>query len=164
MMKIVIFNEDGTCSILTPFIDMFNPASATYKLLLSSGIDLSTDEKIWEHIIKQAKIEDKNYRFVEEDRIPSDRSFRNAWTHVLDTDTVDVDIDKAKEIHKDTLRALRKPILEKLDIEYMIALEQGNIELQAEIKENKQELRDVTDLDMPNTPEELKDFIPEILL
>lgn len=55
-----------------------------------------------------------------------------------------IDLNKAKEIHKNNLRAARKPILEKLDIQFQRALETG-----ADIKdivEQKQALRDITDI------------------
>jgi protein-tyrosine-phosphatase len=55
-------------------------------------------------------------------------------------------VDKAKEIQKDQMRAARKPLLEKLDVDYIVALERGDTAKVAEVAAEKQALRDVTQL------------------
>ena len=55
---------------------------------------------------------------------------------------IKINLDKAKEIQKDKLREVRNPLLEKLDTEFVRALEFGTDV--TEIKEKKQALRDVT--------------------
>jgi hypothetical protein len=66
-----------------------------------------------------------------------------------------VDINKAKDITKDRLRAERKPLLEAQDVAFQRALE-SNADTSAIIAE-KQRLRDITTLvDTANTVEELK--------
>ena len=68
---------------------------------------------------------------------------------------ITVNIDKAKAITKDRLRAERAPLLEAQDIAYMKALEAG--QNTAAIVTEKQRLRDVTGLvDQVNTLDELK--------
>ena len=57
---------------------------------------------------------------------------------------IKINIDKAKEIQKDKMRVVRKPLLEKLDIDFVRALEMGTDT--EEIKSQKQALRDVTSL------------------
>jgi hypothetical protein len=57
---------------------------------------------------------------------------------------IKINIDKAKEIQKNMMRVVRKPLLEKLDVDFVKALEFGS-DLE-EIKIKKQELRDVTNL------------------
>lgn len=57
---------------------------------------------------------------------------------------IGIDIEKAKEIHKEHIRAIRKPILEQKDVEYMRALEMGDQEKVTQVVTEKQELRDVT--------------------
>ena len=52
---------------------------------------------------------------------PSDRHFRGAWT--LSGDVISEDMTKAKEIFKDKIREVRKPLLEAEDVVYMKALE-----------------------------------------
>jgi hypothetical protein len=124
------------------------------------------DQQLVEHI---AKLEADDQEIIstrileDESLLPSDRHFRNAWTDDLDTNTVDIDINKAKEIQKDVLRQLRAPKLTALDVEVMKAIEQGNNDKVAELAAVKQQLRDVTKLALPNDVEELKAFIPDCL-
>lgn len=80
---------------------------------------------------------------------------------------IKIDMDKAKEIHKNKLREMRAPKLAKLDVDFMRAAEANNPELQAEIAAKKQALRDVTKdqaIESAQTPEELKAVIPSVLL
>jgi hypothetical protein len=87
--------------------------------------------------------------------VPTDRTFRGAWS--FNGDAVDVDMTAAKAIHKDNLRAERKPRLDALDVEYMKALEAGT---GADvIATQKATLRNITDdarIDAATTPDELK--------
>jgi hypothetical protein len=57
---------------------------------------------------------------------------------------IGINVDKAKEIHKDKLRAVRNPLLQEKDVEYMRALEVNDTAKVAEVATTKQELRDVT--------------------
>ena len=57
---------------------------------------------------------------------------------------IGIDINKAKDIHKDKIREVRNPLLQAKDVEYMRAQESGNTEKVAEIVAEKQALRDVT--------------------
>jgi hypothetical protein len=74
-----------------------------------------------------------------------------------------VNIDKAKDLHKNKFRKARKPLLEALDVAFMRAVEEGDTVKQAEIAAKKKELRDVTKTVLPNTLEELKAVWPSIL-
>ena len=68
---------------------------------------------------------------------------------------ITVNIDKAKDITKDRLRAERKPLLEALDIEFIKAQEIG-ADTSAIVAE-KQRLRDITNqVDSMTTVEELQ--------
>jgi hypothetical protein len=68
---------------------------------------------------------------------------------------IQVNINKAKDITKDKLRAERKPLLEALDVEYIKAQETG-ADTSAIVAE-KQRLRDITNqVDSMTTVEELK--------
>ena len=58
--------------------------------------------------------------------------------------SIGINVDKAKEIHKDKIREVRNPLLEKKDVEYMRALEVGDTTKVAEIVAEKQNLRDAT--------------------
>jgi len=87
--------------------------------------------------------------------VPTDRTFRGAWS--FNGNAVEVDMAAARDIHKDNLRAERKPRLEALDVAYMKALEAGTGA--AEIAAQKATLRDITNdarLAAATTPDELK--------
>jgi len=74
-----------------------------------------------------------------------------------------ININRAKEIWKDKFRQARKPILEKLDIEFMRALESGDTQKQQEIAVQKQALRDVTKTPLPDDLEGIKNTWPNVL-
>ena len=77
-----------------------------------------------------------------------------------------VDMNKAREIAKDMVRAERAPLLQQLDVEMLRAIEAGDTAKQAEIAARKQALRDATKapaLLAAQTPEELKAAIPEVV-
>jgi hypothetical protein len=57
---------------------------------------------------------------------------------------IDINIDKAKEILKDKIRAARAPQFQALDIAYIVALETGDVAVQQSISKKKQALRDLT--------------------
>ena len=72
--------------------------------------------------------------------VPANRDFRGAW--VLDGSVISEDMDKAKEIFKDKIREVRKPLLEAKDVELMKALEAGTST--TAIATAKDALRDAT--------------------
>lgn len=77
-----------------------------------------------------------------------------------------VNMDKAREIKKDMIRAERDPKLAELDVQFMRAVEAGDTALQAEIAAKKQALRDATDdpaIANASTPDELKAVVPSAL-
>ena len=55
--------------------------------------------------------------------VPANRDFRGAWS--LSGNVISEDLTKAKEIFKDKVREVRKPLLEAKDVELMKALETG---------------------------------------
>lgn len=57
---------------------------------------------------------------------------------------IKINLDKAKEIQKNEMRRVRKSLLEKLDADFMRALEVGGDT--ASIVARKQQLRDVTNI------------------
>lgn len=77
-----------------------------------------------------------------------------------------VNMDKAREIKKDMIRAERNPKLADLDVQFMRAVETGDTALQTEIATKKQALRDATDdpaIANASTPDELKAVVPSAL-
>jgi hypothetical protein len=70
-----------------------------------------------------------------------------------------INLNKAKDIHREHLRIERKPLLDSLDVQFMRAVETGDITLQQNIAQKKQLLRDATaspDIDSAQTVDELK--------
>jgi hypothetical protein len=109
--------------------------------------------------------EDCEYFIIDDQDLPKDSEFFDAFCIKKTTDGVSVvvDITKAKEIWLEHYRTARTPILEKLDLEYMMADEQGNLELKKEIASKKQALRDVTLTPLPDDLAGIKATWPEIL-
>jgi len=88
----------------------------------------------------------------------AERTFRNGWA--IDGSAVVVDMAKARVIHMNAIRKVRNKELAAKDITFMRSVEDGDTDVQATIKAEKQTLRDLpttfditTDVD---TPEKLK--------
>jgi hypothetical protein len=60
--------------------------------------------------------------------------------------SIGINTEKAKEIHKDHIRSVRNPLLQEKDIEFIRSIESGNSENIERISEEKQVLRDVTEI------------------
>jgi len=72
--------------------------------------------------------------------VPSDRSFREAWS--LNGSVISEDLAKAKEIFKDKIREVRGPLLEAEDVVYMKALEADDASAKTASVTKKNALRD----------------------
>ena len=77
---------------------------------------------------------------VEDVTSPSDKMFRNAW--VLDGAVITEDIDAARDIFKDKIREVRKPLLEAEDVVYMKAMESDDSDAKIASANQKNALRD----------------------
>jgi len=89
--------------------------------------------------------------------VPSDRSFRGAWS--LSGSVISEDLTKATEIFKDKIREVRKPLLEAEDVVYMKALEADDSAAKSASVTKKNALRDATDdsgISAATTIDELK--------
>ena len=71
--------------------------------------------------------------------VPSDRHFRGAWT--LSGTTITEDLATAKDIFKDKIREVRKPLLEAEDVVYMKAMEADDADAKAASVTRKTNLR-----------------------
>jgi hypothetical protein len=71
--------------------------------------------------------------------VPANRDFRGAWS--LSGSVISEDMTKAKEIFKDKIREVRKPLLEAEDVTYMKALESDNADAKAASVLMKETLR-----------------------
>lgn len=119
-----------------------------------ADVDL-TIEQIAEKILPNGE----EYAILE--NIQLDDYFFDAYQFIKGE--VVINYDWAKEIQKNKWREARKPMLEKLDIDYIKALEIGDLQKQKEISEKKQQLRDITNTIMINDLEMIKNTWPNIL-
>ena len=104
-------------------------------------------------------------QIVEDDIIPADRTFRNAWK--AGGGGIAVDLDKAKQIWADKLRLERKPLFEKNDIALMDAVTSGDTAAKQAAIEMRDALRDLPehpDIENAATPDELKALTIDVLL
>ena len=104
--------------------------------------------------------EGSEYKIVES--LDIDHEYFNAYEFDAETGAK-VNIEKATAIHLDKFRSARTPLLAALDVSFMRAVEAGNTDLQKEIASQKQALRDVTSIELPNTLEGIKATWPEVL-
>jgi len=72
--------------------------------------------------------------------VPANRDFRGAWS--LSGSVISEDMTKAKEIFKDKIREVRKPLLEAEDVTYMKALEDDDASAKTASVAKKTALRD----------------------
>ena len=73
---------------------------------------------------------------------------------------IKINNEKAIEITKEKIRAIREPMFTKLDVEFQMALEKGTDT--SSIVAEKQRLRDLTDLANDKTVEELLVILQEL--
>jgi len=130
-MKVIVFanNADGTgVGILTPVT--------------------GTDGKALDDMIKETLQGKYGVRIIEHYEIPEvPLALLGALKMNVELKVVGVDLEKAKDIWRDEWRAARAPLLAKLDVDYIRALERVDSEEMFEVAAKKQALRDVT-----NTP------------
>lgn len=148
--RIVYTRPDGRISIVTP----------------SRNIDEAhmTDDEIFQRALSKLPADAINLQTITFDQIPNDRTFRNAWEH--SGNKVQVNMNKAREIHMNQIREVRDKKLASLDVETIKALGSGNSNAVAVVEAQKQKLRDIPqtlDLTKATTPEELKAIWPEEL-
>jgi hypothetical protein len=127
----------------------------------------SNDEAI-QHEIDRSAFDQPvvSWRRIKQTSIPTDRTYRNAW---VDAGTsIEHHMPTARELHRQILREQRAPILQKLDVEYMKAIEAGDKKRQAAIAQHKQVLRDApqnTHIEEVETIDELKEIVlPELTI
>ena len=125
MSKVIIWNQENKCMAVTI------PAQ-------NCGMTI-------EQIAKK-DVPTKNYKIIDGQELDKlDNKFRDAWTCDSKMNP-SIDINLARDIWKNRIRQARQPVLEKLDIDYMKALEAN--EDTTNIVKYKQELRD-----LPQSPD-----------
>lgn len=139
MAKRIIFkNPDGTLGIIVP--------------MSNSGLTI-------EQVAAKDVPPGLPFKIVEENKIPTDRTFRAAWIEDP-SDTITCDMVKARDIHRDYLRSIRVGELAKLDIEFRKAKTQPDRDA---VEEKAQVLRDITSdpiIEAAQNIEQLKLAIP----
>lgn len=151
MKKIIYTRPDGGLSVVHPVRNTIGETLTT---------DAEIEQRAWNKLPKNAI----NPQWIDPGAIPTDRTFRNAWKE--SGAGIAVDLPKAREIHRNKLRGLRKPKMDALDIAYMRADELGDTTEKQRIAVLKQALRDVTAdpaILTASTPEELKAVLPAVL-
>jgi hypothetical protein len=110
------------------------PNETCVSLVIPTG-DLSIEQVVQKDVPPNV-----SYIFVTDEDL-LDNDFYNAWEIV--SKKLQINLDKAKEIHRDKIRAARTPLLSKLDVQFQRALETS-----ADTKDivaQKQALRDATE-------------------
>lgn len=120
-MRIIVHKNDMKSEIKTPTISIMESEMTSAEEILRK-IDRSLMPVI-----------------VKEEELP-DYSFRRAWDIV--EGKVVIDIDKAKEIHRERMRIARNLKFPELDIAYQRSTETNNNKNTKEIISQKQQLRD----------------------
>lgn len=130
-----------------------------------AGVMRLSDEDYRSHVLERSIPKGVDFIELADDwQPPDDRTYRDAW--VKAAGKVEVDMPKARNIHRDRLRAERAPKLAALDADYLKADEAGDLAAKARITAEKQALRDVTadpGIEAAKTPQELKAVIPSVL-
>lgn len=98
------------------------------------------DEFVDRIVIKDIPVDATDVHVIDATDVPSDRSFREAWTTT--GNGIQVDIDRARDIHRARIRSARDAELIKLDIAYIRADETGDTIEKNRIAAAKQLLRD----------------------
>lgn len=130
------------------------------------GLRTPDDEHIRASLARQGW-QDYPWKLVSPTELPP-RAFRAAWR--LDPsrprrERLDVDMDRARAIHRDRIRARRAPLLAALDAEFFRTLERDDPfdPERARIAVRKQRLRDAPAdprINAARTPEELSAIDP----
>ena len=122
--KVMIHNDSEGCFALT-------------YVIIDCGL-------CFDEIIERISPLENKYTFIDEKELPTDNTYFGAWIYDSVNETVDIDIEKAKEIQKNNIRAVRKKLLEEQDVLFMRAIETGDTLAQESSAIRKQELRDLT--------------------
>lgn len=148
MTQVILFtNQDGACCLMHPCTNVYVPIGSipvpedfvTFEIP-QDNFRLATAEEIAARDVP--KLNGTNWNVINREDILCDTDFFAAW--VNNNGVVTVDMDRAREVHKDVLRELRSPELSLLDVSYMKADEIGDTATKLSIAARKKALRDVT--------------------
>jgi hypothetical protein len=103
-------------------------------------------------------------RLPDDHELPKRCEYRDAWK--LSGGRVVFDMPKARNIHRNRIRAARAPVLTALDAEYQVADEASDAAAKASVAARKQELRDAPAdpaIDSARTVDDLRKVWPRYL-
>lgn len=157
-MKVIVFTGDtGNACVLTP---VYPPDLAPeHEAAFLAERQQRDIPPFADGTSRQSFIKDS-----ESSEVKSMTHLFSAW-RIDSAGNITLDRAAAEELKRSQFRALRKPLLEKLDVKFMRALEEGDTVTVAAVGASKKVLRDVTLIDLSpyDTPETLNAFIPEVL-
>jgi hypothetical protein len=155
MKKLVYTNAQEGVSIVYPV-----PKSNVEQIL-----GPLTDEDYEKHVYSVSIPKDaKNPRALDDNEIPKDRYFRDAW--IDNNGKLDIHLLKARDVHINKLRELRNEKLKASDAILLKALETQDRHQIKSISLLRQSLRDMPqtiNLDSITDLEKLKNYVPEII-
>lgn len=97
-----------------------------------------------EQIVEKDIPEGQPHLLVDRDELPEGGlTFHEAWRADYTAQVLTVDIVVARQIAQDTVRSMRDPRFQSLDIEYQRALEDDDRSRMSQVIEKKQFLRDL---------------------
>lgn len=156
-MKAILYNDDNNqfCVIFPNYNECTNDAEKEIVLqnIINKDLPKKPDGSMRQYFIKEYnELEDRRY-------------VKPAWKLNEITGEIYFDYNVGIQIKKNQFRQLRKPLFEKLDTEFMKAIENSDFDTLNIIKNKKQILRDITNINMSQyqTPQDLHNFIPDVL-
>lgn len=156
-MKAILYNDDNNqfCVIFPNYNECTNDAEKEIVLqnIINKDLPKKSDGSMRQYFIKEYnELEDRRY-------------VKPAWKLNETSGEIYFDYNVGIQIKKNQFRQLRKPLFEKLDTEFMKAIENSDFDTLNIIKNKKQILRDITNINMSQyqTPQDLHNFIPDVL-
>lgn len=156
-MKAILYNDDNNqfCVIFPNYNECTNDAEKEIVLqnIINKDLPKKSDGSMRQYFIKEYyELEDRRY-------------VKPAWKLNETSGEIYFDYNVGIQIKKNQFRQLRKPLFEKLDTEFMKAIENNDFDTLNIIKNKKQILRDITNINMSQyqTPQDLHNFIPDVL-
>lgn len=149
--RIIYDDADGRCRIVTPD-DKFQQVTETSESALARLYEVALPGVV-------------EFLVCTPDKIPQDKTFRDAWKKGDKNEPIKVDFDKAISIHRERLQAACERKIAQLNQELEIALENDNLPQQVAIRRTKKILRTLQNANLTHckTVEDIKNSIPNEL-
>lgn len=158
--KIIIWEKPDGLMGYTVVMEGFCPHEEAECIMVDSSHDEEHMCRGW----RKVAVVDRSEMPDGGDPSNSMAKWKAAWE--FDGRQFGVSMPRAREVHRDRMRAARRPKLEALDLDYMRAMEGASTKERKAIAARKQALRDVTampEIDAAETVEDLESIWPEVL-